>query len=137
MLNKLINEFRLVFFYLKNKFQNKLSDKSAAWSTYPICDHVAFSDKDLKSAEAKLEIIWDDLIPKVEDRRRWKIDTASGASISLAYDQEKLAREIYQECGIRLSLCENIFTEGDVIEGTPIVKDLSDGKEVEHGKIFN
>ena len=62
----------------------------------------------------------------MSDERRWRVDFQYGSYISLAYEEKEKAYQLYNEQGgIRLRLCRDIFDEGDLVEGPPIIQDLS------------
>lgn len=56
---------------------------------------------------------------------RWRVDTKFGY-ISFAECDERKAFVYYQESGIRLRRCKDIFDEGVVVAGQPIIEDCSD-----------
>lgn len=55
---------------------------------------------------------------------RFRVDMKYGYA-SFSTDDAEKAYALYEQEGIRIRLCKNIFDEGDVIEGLPIVQDLS------------
>lgn len=61
------------------------------------------------------------------DERRWKVEFKYGSYISLAFEQKQEAYRLYrEEGGIRLLLCKSIFDDGEVMEGPPVIKDLTE-----------
>lgn len=61
---------------------------------------------------------------------RWRVDTRCGYA-SFDEAEEERARALYEDEGIRLRRCDNIFDEGVVVEGLPL------GIEFERGLPVN
>lgn len=57
---------------------------------------------------------------------RWRIDLEYGSYISLDISEGEKAWELYRERGIRLRRCRDIFDEGELVAGQPVVVDLTD-----------
>lgn len=59
---------------------------------------------------------------------RWRVDFEFGYA---SYSDEARARDVYREQGgVRLRRCRDIHDEGVVVEGPPIVVDLTPRTEV-------
>jgi hypothetical protein len=55
---------------------------------------------------------------------RWRVDTEY-SSVSFDDSEEEKAWYFYRIHGIRMVKCSDLFDEGVVVAGAPIVKDLS------------
>jgi hypothetical protein len=62
---------------------------------------------------------------------RYRVDLESGYVSYDSKDYEK-ALQLYNERGIRLRQCKDIFDEGIVIMGSPIYEDISRNRAVEN-----
>jgi len=55
---------------------------------------------------------------------RYRVDFEGGYA-SFDEKQKGKAERLYKQCGIRMRLCEDLYDEGIVIKGRPIVLDLT------------
>lgn len=56
---------------------------------------------------------------------RYRVDLKGGGYISYDQSDEKKAWKIYEERGIRILRCDDIFDDGVVIDGMMIVNDYT------------
>jgi hypothetical protein len=65
---------------------------------------------------------------------RWRVDTGIGDSyVSYSDDEKQKAWDLYEELttttsrkGVRIRKCRDIFDDGLVIKGPPIIRDLTE-----------
>jgi hypothetical protein len=60
--------------------------------------------------------------------KRYRVDLEYGGYVSYAEENYDKALQLYEERGIRLRECKNIFDEGHVLFGEMIVEDLTRDK---------
>ncbi len=69
--------------------------------------------------------------------RRLRVDL-KWSTVSFAEVEEQKAWDLYyEEDGIRIVLCEDIFDEGTVLAGAPIVHDLTSCGPLKTGLLSN